>query len=51
MYARAGREYSRTIGMVIGKYLDNRIRYRKTEKSKFSPIFKYERKWTIKILA
>ena len=51
MHARAGREYSRTIGLVIGKYLDNRIRYRKTEKSKFSPIFKYERKWTIKILA
>ena len=51
MYARAGREYSHTIGMAIGKYLENRIRCRKTEKSTFSPVFKCERKWTIKILA
>ena len=51
MYARAVKEYSHTIGMAIGKYLDNKIRCRKTEKSKFSPVFKCERKWTVKILA
>ena len=37
--------------MAIGKYLDNKIRCRKTAKSKFSPVFKCERKWTMKILA